>query len=104
MKIKRNKTLAKLHPCDRAARWVGTKTFHQAWKTCKIGAWMAWLGDELYRQGHISDTTRMDIYLASCARPQDDGLTTGDRVRALGPKVTQEIAKGFKADAKSLEQ
>jgi hypothetical protein len=40
--------LVELDVCPESLKWVGNKTFGQAWKTCKNSEWMIWI---LYKTG-----------------------------------------------------
>lgn len=34
--------LKRLHACEEAIRWCGSRTLKQAWKECQRGDWMVW--------------------------------------------------------------
>jgi len=40
--------ITRFKPCLEAVKWMGDKTFDEAWETCERGDWMLWVYARLY--------------------------------------------------------
>ncbi len=67
--------LAHLGACHDARKWVGTKTFREAWATCPYGSWMRFIPLTIEDLAQTRGSSMLEtVYAAIRAHPRVDDV------------------------------